>query len=722
MTGPAMRFRLCALLILGLALTLPPREAAAQAMAPEGAAPVTLIADTIWVEAENVLTAEGAVEIFSEGRHLTASRVIYDQSADELTIDGPIVLTEGPDTVLLADSAALSPDLRDGLVAGVRVILGQQVQIAAASAQRQQGRFTDLRDTVATSCEICRPGTAPLWSIRARRIIHDEDRQRIYFQHAQFRVLDLPVAYLPALSTPAPGVDRARGFLIPSTKTSDLYGTGLRLPYFIPLGDHADLTLAPFAATDLNGNWTRTMEARYRQAFVTGEITFDGALSRDTIEEDALRGYLFGTGQFRLPDHLVLDFGLQVVRDDAYLNDYDFSSADRLQSSLGLTRVVEDSRAEGALIVFHSLREDEDNNEIPTLVGDARYDRRWQGPMQTGFIDASLIGHGHQRISTDNIDGRDMAQTRAILRWSGETTAGPGLRMGAEARAIGDIKEIRQDDRYPEFQQAVTPGVALWSSLPMAKAGADGVAWLMEPTAQFVWVGDYDIDSPNDDSTQPAFDAGNLLGFERYPGLDRVEDGMRANLSMAWKRFDPSGWTLGLTLGRVLRASATDQFSPGTGLHGSRSDWLTQVELDGHGLSLRNLMLVADDGSVTLNESRAGYGGSRLTLAAGYIWQIADAELGQDEDLSELTLDGGYQITDRWDAQMDLRRDLIEERSVRAGFGIGYQTDCVRVDLSGLRRFRSTEGAEPTYSFGLTVSLTGFGAGGGARPAPGQCS
>ncbi|WP_138464969.1 LPS-assembly protein LptD [Poseidonocella sp. HB161398] len=685
-------------------------------------APVTLVADSVIVESETVLIAEGSVEVFSEGRRLSATRLVYDQESDTLSVEGPITLTDGPDTLVVADAAELSADLRDGIIEGVRVILDQQVQIAASSAQRQQGRFTDLRDTVATSCEVCTPGETPLWHIRARRIIHDEERKRIYFEHAQFRILDIPVAYLPAISTPEPSVRRARGFLVPSTKTSDLYGTGLRLPYFVPLGEHADLTFAPFVATDLNGSYTRTLEARYRQAFTSGNIEFNGAISEDSIEDDGMRGYLFGEGRFDLPYQTTLTFGIQFASDDAYLSDYDFSDADRLENRIGLSRIVGDSRAEANVIVYHSLRDDEDNNTIPTLVGDARYDERMQVPGLPGFVDFTVIGQGHRRISSEDIVGRDMAQGRALLSWGNAVTVGPGIRLTADARAMADVQHVVEDSRYESYQAALTPSMSLAANLPMKKTGANGVSYLLEPMAQVVWVGPYDIDSPNDDSTQPAFDLGNLMGYQRYPGLDRVEDGLRANLALRWQRFAPSGWTVGLTTGRVVRAESAD-FSPGTGLGGTRSDWLAQVDLDYKGMTLRSLTLIGDEGDLTLNETRVGYVNTRFDLTAGYVWQIEDEALNQDEDLSELTLDGSYQITDRWEAQMALRRDLIAERSTRAGFGLTYRNDCVRVDLSGVRRFRSTEDAEPTYSYGLTVSLTGFGTGGTASsPRTGRCS
>jgi len=60
--------------------------------------------------------------------------------------------------------------------------------------------------------------------------------------------------------------------LIPELRNSDLLGLGIKLPYFITLGDHRDLTLTPYLSSE-----TSTLEAQYRQAFLNGDLNIAGA-------------------------------------------------------------------------------------------------------------------------------------------------------------------------------------------------------------------------------------------------------------------------------------------------------------------------------------------------------------------------------------------------------------------------------------------------------------
>lgn len=679
----------------------------ARAQDDPSAPPVTLVADVVEIVDESRVTATGSVEIFSGTRRITAEALSYDRRTENVTITGPITLQDGEDILVFADSAEIDPELRNGVMTGARLVLRQQLQIAGAELRRSEDRFSELRSVVASSCRVCNASEDPLWEIRARRVIHDEDASRVWFYDAQFRVFGLPVFYLPVFRAPDGTNPRVSGFLVPSVRTTSQLGPGIKLPYFFTLGRSADLTLTPYVATD----YTRTLEARYRQMFTNGEIEFQGALSVDSIAPGELRGYLFGEGQFDIPRGYELNFDIQTTTDDPYLQDYDYSSEDRLASAIGILRTRPGERIEATTTYYHSLRPDEDNDLIPTLVANMDWNRRWYAGPVGGWLDFDLIGHGHMRPSTENILGRDMAQMRAALGWSRRWTQFGGFRFTADIDANADLKYIAQDNRYEEFQSAVTPSASIEMAYPLSATGESGARYLLEPLTQLVWTAPDTIDSPNDDSTLIAFDTGNLLATNRFPGLDRYEEGTRMNVALRWSRLDPEGWTIGVTLGKVYRFDHTDQFPVGTGLAGDRSDWMTEVDLDlGSNLLFRNLMLLDSGFEATLNETRISWEGNGLDLAASYVWQSRDRALDLDQDVSEVAVDAEYDINNTWSAGLDFRRDLIEERTNRAEFALTWRNECVRVDLSAVRRFRATEDIEPTTSYGLSVTLAGFGA------------
>ena len=248
----------------------------------------------------------------------------------------------------------------------------------------------------ASSCKVCAGDPTPLWEIRARRVVHDQQEQQLYFDGAQFRLAGLPVLYIPRLRMPDPTLKRATGFMMPVLRTSSNLGTGLRLPYFIRIGDHRDLMITPYFTT----SGARTVELRYRQAFATGDLTVMGAVSRDDLVPGMNRGYLLATGDFTLPRGFQLDLRGEVVSDKAYLLDYGYPAADRLDSRVEITRTRRNEYIAARLIGFHSIREGEDNASLPAVVADLTWHRRFALGTLGGEGGLRFQTHGHYRPST----------------------------------------------------------------------------------------------------------------------------------------------------------------------------------------------------------------------------------------------------------------------------------------------------------------------------------
>ena len=287
----------------------------------------TLLADRVELNGEEQLIASGNVEAFFDGSKLSASQIIYDDHSDTLRIVGPIVIQSSDGTILTASSATLDPRLENGILQSARIVLDQRLQLAANQIDQRDGRFSQLYKTTATSCRVCGTGP-PLCEIRAERVVYDAQEQQIYFSNATFRVRGVPLFWLPYMRLPDPALERSSGFLFPEQRNTTQLGFGVKLPYFITLGDHRDLTVTPYVSPE-----TTTIELRYRQAFTNGRITAEGAISDDTLV-DGNRSYLFADGRYELGDSYLLIYDIETVSDRAYLLDYDYADKDRLDSAI----------------------------------------------------------------------------------------------------------------------------------------------------------------------------------------------------------------------------------------------------------------------------------------------------------------------------------------------------------------------------------------------------
>lgn len=718
--------RLLPLLLSGvLILTLPETAPAQTTPDPNGAEnadaqeqPALLVADKIFITPERKLVAEGNVEAFQGDVKLTARRIVYDRETGSLELEGPIRIDQQGRTTVLADSAKLDSGIQNGLLTGARMVFDQQTQIASVEARRAGGRYTQFSKVSATSCHVCANGRPPIWQIRARKVTHDQLEQQLYFEGAQFRVLDYPVFYFPYLRLPDPTLERATGFLVPSIRTTSQLGTGLQVPYFIKLGDHKDLTLTPYLSSG-----TRTLGFRYRQAFKRGRINFEGAYTRDDIQPGQDRGYLFANGFFNLENDFRLRFNLRTTSDDGYLADYGLPNFDRLRSEISLERIKRDTAFKTSLIHYKTLRDREDQDEIPSRVFDLNYQKRYFPKALGGEFRLGFESHAHERTSDADVTGRDVARATVDAEWLRSWIFAYGLRADARIGASVDRFNIRHDSNFPDNVNRLTPRAALTLRYPMRRREKSGATQLLEPIAQVGWTHVSTNDVPLDESTFQEFDQGDLLSLSRFPAVDRREDGPTGVFGLNWARYGAKGWRALATVGQVFRADADPDFNLTSGLQGTSSDLLIAGQIDTvNGWSLAGRGLINGDFSFAKAELRSRWSRGGNAVIGSYVWQEPDPAENVDDEISEIWLRGRYRVDQNWLTSAQARYDLSEDEPIRYGFGLTYQNECVQVNMTVSRRFTSTSSIEPSTEFGFTVALTGYAIEGGGKKYKRKCS
>lgn len=700
---------------------------AAQAQEARAPLPATLVADDVRLTGDGILRARGNVEAFHRDTHLRAAAVSFDPATGALRLTGPLTLRQGDGVFITASEAELSPDLRDGLLRGARMVLGQQVQLAAAEMNRVEGRYTQLYKTAVTSCQVCADGRPPLWQIRARRVIHDAEARQLYFDGAQLRLGDVPVFYLPRLRLPDPTLERARGFLIPSFRSTTQLGTGIKLPYFMPFGAHRDLTLTPYLSSS-----TTTLEARYRQAYANGSLQFQGAVSRDDQRPGEERAYIFGNGRFETQRDFVLSFTLETSADDAYLKDYGYSDADRLESNLFLSRVRRDTFLRYGLINFKTLRDGEDNATLPTNLLDFQIEHRLFPRHIGGTLRLGGTAHAHYRSSDLDvdgpdpdslIDGRDVQRVNLDAQWQRSWISNAGLVTQGQLGLAADAFAVAQDTSFADNTHRIVPRAGLALRYPMQRQTGGDARQIIEPVVQLGYVGADDLSLPNEESTRVEFDAGNLLSLSRFAQPDRREHGLSAVMGLTWAHLDPAGRSARIALGYVVRDTSDDDFSVSSGLSGTASDFLLAGQIHGiGGLSLSSRALIDDQFKLSKAEMRGAWDLTRGSVSGSYVWLTADPAEDRAEDVAEFNLLGRLDLQGGWRASSDIRYDLVQDRTAYAGLGLGYDNECVSAQFSVSRRFTASTAVEPSTSLGFTVSLRGFAVARGTQKHASTCN
>ncbi|WP_460273659.1 LPS-assembly protein LptD [Celeribacter sp. ULVN23_4] len=660
-----------------------------------------LMADSVAFDGV-MLVATGSVEVLRGDQRLTASRIAYNQNTGAMTIDGPIRLTQGDgDTVILASAAEIDTELKNGLLTSARMVIARQMQLAASRLDVVEGRYTRLQNTVASTCEVCASRPVPLWEIRARDVIHDNETRQLYFTDAHLRVVDIPVLWLPHLRVPDPTLDRANGFLIPEISSDSTLGTGVKIPYFITLGDSRDLTVTPYLATG-----TTTMNLRYRQAFWNGELEVNGALSSDDTS-NGLRAYISSQGTWELAKGLTLDIDLNAVSDTSYLADYNISDSDYLTSSVRLSRFRTGEALD--LDLAYSRYLGDNSATRPAIIGEFAYEKYLDPSLLPGRLSFGVSSSAYYRESDQDVDGGDVLRIGAESTWSGSHIFSSGLRLDNSASMYTDAYFIRQYSSYDSEVLRLTGSAETKLSWPLSRSTATGASEILEPILQVGWSDSIGGSVPDTDSNIVEFDEGNLLTLARFSGSDERETGWT---SAAGLRFAHYGETLdyAITLGRVLYLEDTEPYSDASGLSTTASDWLIAggIRFNEH-LSLSTRSLISTDAELTKSDTRLDYVRDRYSIGTTYSYVIADALEDRDEPINEFAFDGEWQLTDTWSLTGEYRHDYYNEETTRTGLGVKFENECTRINLGLTRRYWETDDLDPTTRFTFSVGFGAFG-------------
>lgn len=671
-----------------------------------------LIADEIKINQAGELVASGAVTVWYEDRKVTASSITYASQNDKLIIRGPVRIIDNQSTMILGDQAELSEDLKVGIIKSAKIILGYQVQIAAAKVLQKDARYSEAFNIAATSCHVCLNKT-PLWQIRARKIVQDKFEKQIYFEHAQLRVLDIPVFYLPFMRLPDPSLKRATGLLAPKLKTSSVLNTGIKIPYFIRLNKHKDFTITPFYSPK-----TKTIEYRYRQAYTSGFMLIEGALTRDALIPNKNRGYILSDTSLILQNGYNLGIQLQAVSDPSYLFEYDFAQLDRLNTKLELSRSMRYQNSEVKLSNYHSLRENENNATQPTLVAEGAIESRLNPDMIKGEIGLEanfLKSYRYSDLNNDGpdsdtlVDGYDTTRLSLLSNWDHGWEIANGIILHFENEfGLSQYYVQQHADIGPKATRMFGVG-AVGLRWPWYRINSNGGIGIVEPQIQLVRSVSSNSAVPNDDSTQVEFDEGNLFRLNRAPGLDLIENGSRLNVGLAGSQFMDSGSNLSWKIGRVLRSEALSTFPSGSGLSNSISDWLLATNFQQkNGIELINRALIASDGVVTKSETSLKVNRNQHQIRATHVELTKDSNISQNQSLSSMALEWSYNLNSNWRSDSKFQFDSNIGRLSKLELGLRYENECVNVDLSSSRSFSTSSTLIDKTDFTLSVELTGF--------------
>lgn len=647
---------------------------------PSGEKPVLITADEMTHDRElDVVTARGNVEITYQDRVLVADTVSYNTRRDVVTASGNVSILDPDGTVMFADHTELTGDLKQGVANNIRMLLTDRSRLAALSATRDSGNRHEMNKAVYSPCEPCRddPKKAPLWQIKAQRVIHDETEHEIEYRDAWLEMFGAPVAYTPYISHPDPTVKRRSGFLAPTWGGTKNLGATVRTPYFWELGPSADLTFSPLFTTGEG----LVLAGEHREQFVEGQTKSTASITRDSRGD--VRGHILSKNRYEFNDVWRSDVQIERTTDDTYMRRYGFGNKPWL-TTRGTIEAFTSPRSYFATnaYAFQGLRQGVESAVTPYVLPVMDYNYVGEPGRYGSYF--TLDGNAMVVDREQDSDSRRISLTSG---WSLPYTAPAGdvYKLSAMVRADGYKvnDQLVNGQRYSGTLGRAIPEVALEWRYPFARTVGDSHQ-LLEPivTAAASPLGGNPLKIPNIDSRDFEFDDTNLFSRNRFTGLDRIETGPRVNYGLSFSNYSPHNGHTSVLVGQSYRTHVDhNAFGEKTGLEDKFSDYVGRVDIAPYGNLnlLYRFRLAKEDLSPMRNELGLGIGPKALRFTAEYI-EVKQARTEGNEfgDREEVAARLSSYLTQYWRASVGNRYNLAKNGGpVSTNFSLTYEDECL---------------------------------------------
>ncbi len=205
--------------------------------------------------------AEGDVIVEREGYLLYAGSLTYEPGTEILELSHFKLFDLTQNATILGDKAQL--DLRNGEIWSARVFIyykKEGFRIKAWNFSKNALNEYYAQRALITTCDMdCEKEEFPPWSVEVKNIILTPEGISMV-DATTFRAGKVPLLYLPKkMFLPKVSLPifepRKRGLLLPGITQGSRLGFGLQIPYFWPITDQIDFTIAPLYTTKRGLLW-----------------------------------------------------------------------------------------------------------------------------------------------------------------------------------------------------------------------------------------------------------------------------------------------------------------------------------------------------------------------------------------------------------------------------------------------------------------------------------
>jgi LPS-assembly protein len=688
------------------ALAQNPNTPAALPPAADGGA---IEADAVqFDDTKETLEASGNVVIEKAGQVLRADKVKWNQNANQMNASGSVNLQEANGSRTKAARMVLDNSLAAGEIYQMRMTLPNEARLGATSARSSDTEMV-AEGVSYTACPECDdPDASPFWQLRAQSINYDKVGQNVSYKHMRLEVAGVPVLYAPYFVHPGPEVVRRSGFLMPSMKTSDAFGTGIETPYYFNIAPQYDLTMTPrFSEKQdpyLVSEWRHLTQAGTYEINTFMHHSDDPLLTTD-VDDD----FNFG---IKAAGHFVLDgwhTSLKVTdaNDDLFFRRYKIDSLDKMESNAQSVRYLSNGYVKLAAHKYRSALRDETDETVDEILPSVTHRLDFAQPVAQGQLSiTSNLQHNERNL------GLDITEAKTRLNWERQIISANGLVWEARNTLQLDAFHYEQEATDPVTKDGAPDTLAansasLHMSYPLEKVSAHDTQTLT-PEVQLV------VASNNDRYEDVPYSSAAALDLSRtslFQFSDPKDEASRVNYGLTHEMNHQNTLDTRVFVGQSYNLSSQSH-AVETGYGDGSSALITRAEV-GYGPSTHRVQfnqdLRADPSDMKILRNRTGLRYAQSNFSIGTDYAFYDAGQNGADAKKEQTIQLDWQMAQNWRFETSHRRDLEKDRNVLSSAQLVYEDICTILNFSISRDYASVDNLRPETTISFTFVLKTLG-------------
>ena len=726
---------------------------------PEGSKLVLSSNELVYNKDTQIVTATGAVQINYGGYRMVAQKVEYNQKSGRMTALGNVELITPDGNRMYGDKMDVTDSFSDGFVNALRIEMPDNTRMVAEKGERVGGNQLILTKGVYTACMACsEQGRAPLWQVKAQRVVQNGVTHTIRLEHARFELFGQPIAYVPWVTVPDNTVKRKSGFLFPSVTVSQRLGVGVTVPYYYVISPSMDATVT---ATGYS-NQGLLLQGEFRQRFENGTHTLrvagisqmnpDAFTAGTTDAEHKTRGMISSKADFRINPRWTFGWDVMAQSDNNFSRTYGLDGLNQSTHTNQAYLTGIGKRNFFDMRAFYYNVQDTDDNAT------AQKQQAYVYPsVDYHYVDPNSVYGGElsttmnfthlSRDKTSVLDNvanlgdaslndrylglsGDYTRLSTELQWQRTFTTDQGLVLTPLAALRGDVYGLDMNGpaagtysgNYDNSDYAAR-GMAtlgLEAKYPFLITTSNSTH-VFEPIAQIYVRPDEQLAGrlPNEDAQSFVFDATNLFDRDKFSGFDRIEGGTRANVGWRYTASFDSGYKLQHIFGQSYQLAGRNSFATDdlvgagsdSGLETTRSDYVTMFGLTTpQGISLsQSYRFDEKDFAFRRGDTAVGFSNDVFQTSLIYTHIAAQPQYGFTSNQDEIQSRAQIKFKEYWSVFGTVSYDLNSNEITRQGVGLSYEDECTIFTVSFLDKKDSTASSATNWSIGARLTFRTLG-------------